>query len=272
MLRTSTVLLASGLLIALALCAWAFPERASASILGSGSEKVSLLQTTNTSMVSARQIPLNSSSTVAFDSNDSPDNRYFYYWYKFKTSSRNSVYKVRISSLDKGQAWCYVLDEDGNQIAGTLNGSGVEPRYPTLTSYLKLRGSYDKNSWFHIKLYNWLYHCSYGDRFSISVSEHPILKKVSGIKATKRANKSLSIKWSNQANASKYQVRYKAKGGSWKTKTVKANVLRLSKLKAGKQYQIKVRAYCKSGYNYDIDKVYNWSTWSNIKTIKTRAK
>lgn len=110
-----------------------------------------------------------------------------------------------------------------------------------------------------------------GDSFRLKVDEHPCLKAVTGVKAYKTAKKSLWLKWSKQANATKYQVKYKAKGGSWKTVTVAKNSVKLKKLKTGTKYQVKVRAYCKSGWNTKTDKKSNWGSWSTAKSVRAKA-
>ncbi len=77
-----------------------------------------------------------------------------------------------------------------------------------------------------------------------------------------------SLVWSNVSGESGYQVYYSTKkdSGYKKVKSYKANVLKgsKSKLKSGKKYYFKVRAYKKT----DSGTVY--SSWSKVKSIKVK--
>jgi len=92
-------------------------------------------------------------------------------------------------------------------------------------------------------------------------------KAVSITKATVGKNK-VTLKWKKPTAAQKitgFSVQYKAKGASkWKVKTIKASKLTsaITKLKKGKQYQFRIRAYKKvSGSPY-------YSAWSKVVTSK----
>ena len=106
-------------------------------------------------------------------------------------------------------------------------------------------------------------------RYKIRVTEHPLFKTVTGVKASKKTKTSLTLKWTNQKNVTKYQVKYRAKGGKWQYKTVAKNTLTLKSLKKNTNYQVMVRAYCKKGFDAGLYKVANWSRWSDTKTLKT---
>ncbi len=77
-----------------------------------------------------------------------------------------------------------------------------------------------------------------------------------------------SLAWSNVSGESGYQVYYSTKkdSGYKKVKSYKANVVKgsKSKLKSGKKYYFKVRAYKKT----DSGTVY--SSWSKVKSIKIK--
>lgn len=249
----------------------ALPRQAEAASLKPGvvSVEVPLQASSNSngSMGTARTIPLNSGATAVFDTND-VEYSYAHYWFKFKTTSRNSVYKVRVATIDTGQVDYTLMSEDGDTLVSSYLSTSWHG--PVTVDWVKLRSSSDKNSWMYIHLECYYRNCSYGDRFQVSVNEYPVLKKVTGLKASKKAKTSLTVKWGKQSNATKYQVRYRAKGGSWKVKTVKSNSVKLTKLKKNKQYQVKVRAYNKYGYNHTSDKASAWGPWSSAITIKTK--
>jgi hypothetical protein len=92
-------------------------------------------------------------------------------------------------------------------------------------------------------------------------------KKLAAPKATAGA-KRLKVTWKPASKAQKvtaYQVRYKAKGAAkWKTKTVAAKKtgVTLKKLKAGKAYQVQVRA------RKTVGAVKYAGAWSKTKTSK----
>ncbi len=66
-----------------------------------------------------------------------------------------------------------------------------------------------------------------------------------------------------KTGGAKYQIWYKVKGTSkWKKKTTTRQTLTIRKLKKGKKYQIKIRAYKKIG-----KKTY-YGAWSKTKTTK----
>jgi hypothetical protein len=94
--------------------------------------------------------------------------------------------------------------------------------------------------------------------------------KVWGVGSKVSKKKKLTIKWTKlTAKVAGYQIQYREKGKSkWKTKTVSASKskLALKKLKKGKRYQLRVRAYIvSSGVKY-------YGSWSNLKTSKKIRK
>ena len=65
--------------------------------------------------------------------------------------------------------------------------------------------------------------------------------KVSGIKKS-RSKTYIKLSWNESKNAESYIIMYSTDKKVWKTKTVKASSVRLTKLKAGTKYYIKVAA------------------------------
>lgn len=184
------------------------------------------------------------------------------HWFKYKTSNRRSVYKVWLEDLDGQGLYMYMYNADGRSL------SQVNTMWSPAATILA--GSHDKNAWYTLKVAP-TYSTSRYSKFKVSLMEYPVLSQVYNLKASKKSKRSLSIKWAAQTNATKYQVRYKAKGGSWKTAMATGNSAKLKKLKAGTKYQVKVRAFCKNGWNAKTDKKSNWGTWSAVKTVKTKG-
>ncbi|MDR1775327.1 MAG: fibronectin type III domain-containing protein [Actinomycetes bacterium] len=91
------------------------------------------------------------------------------------------------------------------------------------------------------------------------------------VKSVKAAKKKVTVKWKKLAAAqkvTKYQVQYRIKGKKWQTKYIKAaaakkSSLVIKKLKKGKKYQFRVRAYKTVG-----GKKY-YGAWSKVKTSGT---
>ena len=94
----------------------------------------------------------------------------------------------------------------------------------------------------------------------------PKISKVRGVAG------GVSVKWAKSPKATGYQVRvalnkgFKSGKKTVKLKGAKATSKKLSGLKAGKRYYVKVRAFKKVG-----SKTY-YSAWSKVKSVKTKAK
>jgi hypothetical protein len=106
----------------------------------------------------------------------------------------------------------------------------------------------------------------YSAKVTASVLVNPVKTKVT--KATAGKGK-VTVKWKKIAKSqvTKYQVAYRVKGDkSWKTKTVKASAssLAVKKLKKGKAYQVRVRAYKKIASGASNGTYYG--AWSSVKT------
>ena len=79
--------------------------------------------------------------------------------------------------------------------------------------------------------------------------------------AKSKAKKKLAVTWAKAARAATYQIQWRVKGKSaWKSKTVKATKVTLTKLTSKKKYQVRVRAKNATGYG----------AWSTIKTVKVK--
>lgn len=100
----------------------------------------------------------------------------------------------------------------------------------------------------------------------ITVTVNPAKVKLTAVKAVK--GKKASVRWKKNSLAGGYQIQYSTGRKFGKgTKNIKAAGARktakmLTKLKKGKKYYVRVRAYKKvSGTTY-------YSGWSNVKTVK----
>lgn len=89
--------------------------------------------------------------------------------------------------------------------------------------------------------------------------------KVTGVKVKALGKKKALVKWKAAKRAKKYQVAYKKAGAkSWKIKTVSARKVKLSKLKAGKTYKVRVRAVNTKG------KMKAYGAWSKTRKVKVK--
>lgn len=70
--------------------------------------------------------------------------------------------------------------------------------------------------------------------------------KVSGIKRS-GSKTYIKLSWNESKNAKSYVIKYSTDKKTWKTKTVKANSVKLTKLKAGTKYYIKIAAKNSAG-------------------------
>ncbi|MBQ9014574.1 MAG: fibronectin type III domain-containing protein [Firmicutes bacterium] len=89
--------------------------------------------------------------------------------------------------------------------------------------------------------------------FTLKISQvvpKPAKAKLSSVKAGK---KKLTVKYASVPYATRYQVQYKKKGASkWKTKETGKTRITIRNLKAGKKYQVRVRAVrVVDGKNYN---------------------
>ena len=184
------------------------------------------------------------------------------YWYKFKTSKRDSMYILKAVSVDHDMICLGRFDKSGNKMEwddGTVTFTGSQTNY---------KSDAPKDEWLYFQI-DYQNSTDVGSRFKIKVTEYPLIKQITGVKLAKATSKSLKLKWKNQKNATKFQVKYRVKGGAWKTKNVKTNAITLKKLKKNTKYQVRVRAYCAKGYNDYDEKISSWGGWSETKTLKT---
>ena len=256
------------------MCTLAFivPQKAHADELQAASleaQSVDLTAQANANLTTAKakKIKLGSSAKVNFDAADAADNGYAYYWFKYKLGSRNSVYTVRVDSVDGAQCHVDFYNENIRELAFSNLGSGtpadvfIEP-IKTSSQFGKMR---------YVEIIASGSYANYGDTFKVTVKEHPVIKQVAGVKATKKAKNALSLKWSKVSGATKYKVAYKKVGAeNWKYKTVKSTKVTLKKLKKNTKYEVQVQAFRKGGWNTVDNQAANWGPWSNSKTYKTK--
>ncbi len=99
-----------------------------------------------------------------------------------------------------------------------------------------------------------------GKSSSDTASESKAIPGKAKIKSASKKSKKMTVKWAKVKNATKYQVRYKAKGSSkWKTVTLgDVSKKTVKKLKKGTKYKVQLRAGSAGG----------WGKWSKAKTTK----
>ena len=87
------------------------------------------------------------------------------------------------------------------------------------------------------------------------------------LKASTAGSRTLTVQWKKLAGGVRYRIAYRVKGtGKWKFRNVAAGTGKkaLAKLKAGKVYQVKVRAYKSvGGTKY-------YGSWSKVKTATVK--
>ncbi len=92
---------------------------------------------------------------------------------------------------------------------------------------------------------------------------------VANLKVKSRKTKTLSVSWDASNGVAGYQINYKKKGASsYKTKLVSnalASSTTISKLKSGKKYQVRVRAWRLDASGAKVN-----GTWSSIVVVKTK--
>ena len=69
-----------------------------------------------------------------------------------------------------------------------------------------------------------------------------VLAKVKVLTVESTSKSSFDVSWKKVKGAKKYQLQYKQAGSEWKTVTAKGTSKTVKGLKAGKTYQIRVRA------------------------------
>ncbi|MBQ4361317.1 MAG: fibronectin type III domain-containing protein [Lachnospiraceae bacterium] len=84
------------------------------------------------------------------------------------------------------------------------------------------------------------------------------------VKSLKAGKKSFTATASTVKGGVKYQFQYRLGSGKWKSKISSATRVTVKKLKSGKTYQVKVRAFKKvSGKTYN-------GAWSKVKKVKVK--
>jgi len=184
-----------------------------------------------------------------------------WHYYKFKTSSRDSVYAFRLRAIDGRDvclAYKWYPEVRANSLAGKLSDPITDLPKNEL-QYFRVYGGSDTRKY---------------DQFEVSVLEYPILRGGS-VSSHKAYTRSARVYFRKEANATAYQVKYrsqnaKGKWSSWKLKTTKARSLKLTGLARGKQVQVKVRPYRKGGWDWSNNKKSNYGSWSPTTTFRTK--
>ena len=261
--KAAVLLIAMAIIFAAAMLVVA-PKQAQAANLTSAAVS-SASSATNTSFSTAQTLTMGETVSATFE--DLSD----YYWYKFKAKGRNlAVYRATLTYVGEGRsiAMAYFTASGGQ--AKWLDTDDNELLYVSATdnkcTALKLDTT--AKAWYYIEINSLTAY--QGEGFKLSVSEIPVLKQVTGLKAASKTKNAIKMKWTKQTNATKYQVKWRKKGGSWKTVNATSNTKAFKNLKKNTSYQFKVRAYRKGAWNASSAKASNWGPWSATKAIKTK--
>ena len=190
------------------------------------------------------------------------------YWYKFKTSKRDSAYALKLVSIDRDMMFVTCFDANMNEFDwGSADGTIADSTLDYLTDL-------EKDQWVYFRFSCTKTFQDYNKKFSITVTEYtPILEYVTGLKVAKKTGTSLTMKWKKQTSATTYQVQYRLKGGTWKTTSTAKNSVKLTGLKKNAQYQVRVRACASAGKGFYLDehapaKHTDWTRAVKARTAK----
>lgn len=202
-------------------------------------------------------------------------------WFKFATSSGDVVYYMEVTSFfgNGDNIGVYRFDANGNWQGwdnsavwdANASDTGLVNKSFVSTSSLTRMNLAAKKSTLYLRLVPaWL--TEDGKKYQITLEEYPVISEVTKVKASKLTKSSAKVSWKRQANATRYQVKYRVKGGKWKTKSVTKAAVTLKSLAKNKKYQVRVRAYCKGSWNAEAEETGNWGEWSSTTTFKTKKK
>lgn len=133
---------------------------------------------------------------------------------------------------------------------GKLNAMATEQGYYALTAYFRFTGG--KTS---------LY-----DMSDTGTAAPAALAKAKLVSVKSVSEKGVKITWNKVKTAKGYQIKYSAKKNMTDAKTVTSGALskKITKLKSGKRYYFKVRAYKTA----DGSRIYG--EWSSVKSVKVK--
>ena len=166
-------------------------------------------------------------------------------YYKFKTQNVPGVTytfkNINVSSENGRNLWCRIQDAEGEDIYSEEDGIGNNFNYEYGASQKTSTYKLKKNTTYYISVcaYPTAKNVDYRMDFKFSYDK-PAKAALKSLKSSKK--KTLTVKWSAVANATKYEVAYKVKGGKWKYKKVTGKSITLKKLKSKKKYTVKIRA------------------------------
>lgn len=201
------------------------------------------------SLRKAKKIGIGKQKGNIFDSSDED-------WFKFVVPASGS-YNMR-------------LNQSGDDVYMTFrNADGDEIEKYSLTHIDIWYYGYNNVDWHNLRKGK-VYYITIGgyDRKSYSFRIKYLLKKTS-IKSLKGKHKGFVVKWKKRSKASGYCIKYSREGNfsNSRTITVKGKnrtSKKISHLKSGKKYYVKVRTYKKiKGKKY-------YSGWSKKKTVWTK--
>jgi len=138
-----------------------------------------------------------------------------------------------------------------------------------LMESLKWGGSYPDGDQYNVRITG--LSCGEEVNYTVnffSVNNNIELDKVKIKSLTNKKKQSMTLKWKKVKNADGYAMQYalnKKFSKNKKTKNTKKNSLTIKKLKKGKTYYVRVRAYKKNSFGKKV-----YGEWSKIKKVKIK--
>ena len=184
------------------------------------------------------------------------------------------VSSLKVSSVAATSAklsWKAASGATGYVVEKSTDGKKwSEVKKVSKTSYT-VTGLKDSTTYyFRVKAYAKTSSTVYGEHSS-TVKTKTLLGTVSGLKVSSAGTDTISIKWTAVKNATGYKVEYSLDGKKWTSKTTSKTSYKLTKLKAGKTYQIRVTAYDKSKTYGAASSVLKMATAPTAKVTKLKA-
>ena len=184
-------------------------------------------------------------------------------YYTFTLTCKSVVYLQTTADDKFNGSKFYLYNSSGKQMAyadmrstGYCTYNSTTEKYTYKKTLILPKGTYYANIDGNYLTYS----------FYATAEKYTALTKPS-ISLSKPAAGKIAVKMSKVSGRIGYQVMYSTKSSFKNAKTINTTALKktISKLKKGKRYYVKARAYMIYGCGYK-----SYSAWSNVKTVVTK--